>query len=132
MAFIFVAYAGGRLVTSYSAVNRPRRLADTVAYLRISNQPIMDVNFWGSTRPFVFPLLLKITDQNLRLAGTIQLLLVPPHPFLAWHGDAMAPKRHALSVALQLYLGVWILVLLVIKCIWAGVFRAHISSFPGS
>ncbi len=40
-------------------------------------------------------------------------LLVFPHLFLTWHGDSMAPDRHALSVGVQLYLGAWLLVLLV-------------------
>jgi len=39
-------------------------------------------------------------------------ILTPPHLFLTWHGDAMAPERHSLSVGVQLYLGFWILVLL--------------------
>jgi hypothetical protein len=43
------------------------------------------------------------------------LLSIPifPHLFITWHGDAMAPERHALSVGLQLALSFWILVFLV-------------------
>jgi hypothetical protein len=44
------------------------------------------------------------------------LLVIPvfPHLFITWHGDAMAPARHALSVGLELYLSAWLLFLLLI------------------
>jgi hypothetical protein len=41
-------------------------------------------------------------------------LLVFPHLFLTWHGDAMAPERHALSVGVQLYLAFWLLNILLV------------------
>ena len=41
-------------------------------------------------------------------------VLVFPHLFLTWHGDSMAPDRHALSVGVQLYLGAWLLILLAV------------------
>lgn len=41
-------------------------------------------------------------------------LLVFPHLFLTWHGDAMAPERHALSVGVQFYLAFWLLNILLI------------------
>jgi hypothetical protein len=47
-------------------------------------------------------------------------VLIFPHVFLTWHGDAMAPDRHALSVGVQLYLGFWLLVLLLIEHPWLG------------
>jgi hypothetical protein len=43
------------------------------------------------------------------------ILLILPHLFLTWHGDAMAPERHALSVGVQLYLGSWILLILLVE-----------------
>jgi hypothetical protein len=46
-------------------------------------------------------------------------LLIFPHLFITWHGDAMAPDRHALSVGLQLYMGGWILVLLLAGLPWS-------------
>jgi hypothetical protein len=48
-------------------------LDDTTAYLRISNQPLTSVDFWGSSRPFVFPLLLKIAHQDFPTAAFLQL-----------------------------------------------------------
>ena len=53
-------------------------------------------------------------DNPLWAAFVILVLLVLPHIFLTWHGDAMAPERHALSVGVQLYLSFWILILLLV------------------
>jgi hypothetical protein len=52
--------------------------------------------------------------QMNTLWGAYILLCLPivPHLFITWHGDAMAPERHALSVGLELTLCFWILVLL--------------------
>ncbi len=47
-------------------------------------------------------------------------LLIFPHLFLTWHGDAMAPDRHALSVGVQFYLAFWMLVLLLTQVPWLG------------
>jgi hypothetical protein len=80
MLSIFAAYTVGRLISALPALNKPRSLADTTAYLRISQQPVLDVHFWGSTRPLIFPLLLKIVHQNLRLTAALQLGI----SILAW------------------------------------------------
>ncbi|MBM3125419.1 MAG: hypothetical protein FJZ87_10175 [Chloroflexi bacterium] len=40
-----------------------------------------------------------------------------PHLFITWHGDAMAPQRHAISVGLQLAVSLWLFVFLVLE--WA-------------
>jgi hypothetical protein len=51
--------------------------------------------------------------QNPLWAGFIFLTLtIFPHLFITWHGDAMAPERHAISVGLQIALAAWILVML--------------------
>jgi hypothetical protein len=73
IGLIFLVYSIGRLVTALPALNKPRELADTTAYLRISRQPIFDIDFWGSTRPFVFPMLLKFAHQDVRSTALIQL-----------------------------------------------------------
>ena len=57
-------------------------------------------------------------DNRLWVAFIFMNVLVFPHVFLTWHGDAMAPDRHALSVAVQLYLAFWILVLLLVQHPW--------------
>ena len=82
---IFLIYAIGRIISSIPAINQPRELADSTAYLRISRAPIQDIRFWGSTRPPVFPLLLKILQQNYYLTSVIQLVLsILSWGFLAW------------------------------------------------
>src|SRR5574341_66855 len=70
---IFLAYAIGRVVSSFPAINNPRVLADTTAYLRISRQPIYEFKFWSSARPPVFPLLLKIAKQDDNIAAMLHL-----------------------------------------------------------
>ncbi len=53
-------------------------------------------------------------ENPLWAVFVILVILIPPHIFLTWHGDAMAPERHALSVGVQLYLSFWMGVLLVV------------------
>ena len=48
-------------------------------------------------------------------------LLVFPHLILTWHGDAMAPDRHALSVGVQLYLAGLLLNILLLQYLWRRV-----------
>jgi hypothetical protein len=77
---IFLAYAIARIATNLPALDKPRELADTTAYLRISREPIQSQKFWGDARPFVFPLLLKISRQDVSTAATLHLGL----SILAW------------------------------------------------
>lgn len=56
------------------------------------------------------------------LWGIYILLSLPilPHLFIVWHGDAMDPKRHALSVGLQLALCFWMAIFLLLdQSIWS-------------
>lgn len=70
---LFALYVTVRLVYAQPALDKPRAVDDTQAYLRISNQPLLDVDFWGSSRPFVFPLLLKIAHQDFSTTAALQL-----------------------------------------------------------
>jgi len=70
---IFICYVLLRAIINLPALNKPRELADTTAYLRISNQPLLSADFWGSSRPLGFPLLLKIAHQNDQVTATLQL-----------------------------------------------------------
>ena len=70
---IFWVYALGRVISSLPAIENPRSLADTTAYLRISRQPLSDFEFWTGARPFVFPLLLKLARQSASVAAGLQL-----------------------------------------------------------
>ena len=71
---------------------------------------------WGaSTLAAILAVVLRAWRGNRLWAAFICMnLLVFPHLFLTWHGDSMAPERHALSVGVQLYLSSWLLVLLLI------------------
>jgi hypothetical protein len=98
-SIIFLTYIIGRVVSAFPALKDPRQLADTTAYLRISSEPVQTSRFWGESRPFAFPLLLKIAHQNFQLASTLQLgLSILCWGFLAWM--VMRFLRH---VFLQLF-----------------------------
>ena len=79
---------------------------------------IYPVNFipflWvGLTVAALFALWQQAWTSN-PLWGIFILLDLPilPHLFITWHGDAMAPERHALSVGLQIALCFWLLIFL--------------------
>ena len=73
LAIIFLVYVIVRITVNLPALSKPRELADTDAYLRISKESITDIKFWGDSRPFVFPLLLKISAQDVSTAATFHL-----------------------------------------------------------
>ncbi|MBI3172202.1 MAG: hypothetical protein HYZ25_00675 [Chloroflexi bacterium] len=70
---LFVLYVTARLLYAQPALAKPRVMDDTQAYLRISQEPPLDVKFWGDSRPLVFPLLLKIAQQDFSTAAALQL-----------------------------------------------------------
>jgi hypothetical protein len=73
IALVFLAYAALRLGTAPPVLEKPRILADTTAYTRISEVPLTTIDFWAASRPAAFPLLLKITEQDYNLAAAVQL-----------------------------------------------------------
>jgi hypothetical protein len=75
IGLVFVAYAWLRLGTAAPVIEKPRILADTTAYTRISAVPISKLDFWAGSRPPAFPLLLKITGQDYNLAAAVQLCI---------------------------------------------------------
>jgi hypothetical protein len=70
----FSLYAVARLTLNLSVISDPGTIEDTTAYLRISREDILSQKFWAAARPFVFPLLLKLTGQSLPLTSLIQLI----------------------------------------------------------
>jgi hypothetical protein len=82
---IFLAYIFIRVLTTIPAINAPRDLADTDIYVRISTQPILSEDFFYVDRPFVFPFLLQITNQEFKSAVIVQLgLTILAWGLLAW------------------------------------------------
>lgn len=86
LLIIFVIYVIARIALNLPALDKPRELADTTAYLRISREPIQNQKFWGDARPFVFPLLLKISQQDVSTAAALHL----GFSILAWGFLALA------------------------------------------
>jgi deazaflavin-dependent oxidoreductase (nitroreductase family) len=108
---IFLIYVIGRVTLNLPALAKPRELADTVSYLRISKEPISDVRFWGDARPFVFPLLLKISGQNDTIASILQLAF----SILAWGALALTISCSLSFTYLQLFSFCMILVLSLVR-----------------
>jgi hypothetical protein len=82
---LFVLYAVARIWTAPPIVEKPRVLADTTAYERISREPRGSVDLWAGSRPALFPLLLKAAQQDYDRAAAMQLALsIPAWGLLAW------------------------------------------------
>ena len=102
---IFLVYATGRVISSLPALNDPRSLADTTAYLRISRQPLSDFEFWTGARPFVFPLLLKLAKQSAPVAAALQLGgSILAWGLLAWMNTRLIESRWLKVLAFGLIL----------------------------
>lgn len=72
LAFIVAAYAGGRILNLAQAVQKVKSTADTTSYVRISQEPVLDADFLAGSRPFMFPLLLKLFGGNAEAVAWAQ------------------------------------------------------------
>ncbi|MGE5777284.1 MAG: hypothetical protein ACM33V_13750 [Chloroflexota bacterium] len=72
LAFILAAYAGMRILNLAQAVQKVKSTADTISYVRISQEPVLDADFFAGSRPFVFPLLLKLFGDNAEAVAWTQ------------------------------------------------------------
>lgn len=108
---IFIIYGVGRIATNLSSISRPRELADTVAYLRISREALTNAEFWVDARPFVFPLLLKISSQDVSWTSGIQL----GFSIIVWGGLAFAISTSLRMVWLQIVAFIIILLLSLVR-----------------
>jgi hypothetical protein len=89
---ILVFYTFIRVFTTWPALDAPRELADTDVYVSVSQKQIIGENFLHVTRPFAFPLLLQMTDQDFETAALIQLgLTILAWGILAWIVSASFP-----------------------------------------
>lgn len=98
IALLFVLYAGVRLLTAPPIVDKPRVLADTYAYARVSRASIATLDFWTNSRPPLFPLLLKAAQQDFDRAAALQLALGTA----AWGLLALMVSRQLLHPALRI------------------------------
>jgi hypothetical protein len=64
MAFILLSYAVLRIANLSEAVQKVKSTADTTSYLRISKESVFGAQFVANSRPFIFPLALKILRGN--------------------------------------------------------------------
>jgi hypothetical protein len=89
IALVLLLYAGARVLSSPPILQKPRILADTAAYVRISLEPIYQIDFWAGSRPAAFPLLLKLAQQNFNQAAAFQLGI----SIIAWALLALTVSR---------------------------------------
>jgi hypothetical protein len=64
MIFILASYVAARISNLSQAIQKVKTTADTTSYVRISKEPIFDIRFLAASRPFVFPLLLKLLGND--------------------------------------------------------------------
>jgi len=69
---LFALYANLRWMNESPAFEKPKRTADTPAYLRISGEAFLSKDFWANTRPPVFPFVLKASNTNIVKITTFQ------------------------------------------------------------
>ncbi|MCC7116974.1 MAG: nitroreductase family deazaflavin-dependent oxidoreductase [Anaerolineales bacterium] len=96
---VFISYAGLRAFTTLAALHAPRELADTIIYAAISLKPILNANFLHVLRPFVFPLLLQITQRDYDQAAALQLTVT----ILSWGALAFSVSASLRTVSLRLF-----------------------------
>lgn len=68
MVFILASYAAIRVINLSQAVQRVKATADTTSYVRISKESVLSARFLASSRPFIFPLVLKLFRNNDEVA----------------------------------------------------------------
>lgn len=64
MTLLFVSYAVIRITNLAQAVQKVKSTADTTSYVRISKENILRAEFLAGSRPFMFPLVLKLFGNN--------------------------------------------------------------------
>lgn len=64
LVFILAAYAVLRVINLAQAVQKVKSTADTTSYVRISREPIFGNKFLAGSRPFIFPLVLKLFGND--------------------------------------------------------------------
>jgi hypothetical protein len=64
LIFLFAAYMMVRVVNLSQAVQRVKTTADTRSYVRISQESVFESRFFASSRPFIFPLILKLFGKD--------------------------------------------------------------------
>jgi hypothetical protein len=98
-AAIFIIYIFIRVATILPALDAPRELADTDVYVSVSQKQIIGTNFLHVARPFAFPLLLQLTNQDFETVARIQLGLT----ILAWGALAWVVSASFQQAGLRLF-----------------------------
>ena len=72
MVLLFSLYANLRWANVSPAFEKAKETADTPAYMRISSEAFLSKDFWATTRPPMFPLVLKLHNGDKVLAAAFQ------------------------------------------------------------
>jgi hypothetical protein len=95
-----------RLYTPKGFVNIPYRVGGHLIYPHgwsvaiLAAVALVPVLFWS-----------RSGSNAITVLGLVGVLLVYPHAIIVWHGDSMEVQRHSLLNAVQLRLGIWLLIL---------------------
>lgn len=106
MVLVFGSYAVIRVVNISTAVQKVKSTGDTPAFIRISTENISSSGFLASTRPMIFPLLIKVSGGNPERVAWIQGLF----SILSWGILAVGVAYSIRNPILRLFSFVWILV----------------------
>jgi hypothetical protein len=113
-AMIYFEWVGGYFSRKYQDVlpSRLERILYPVYFL-----PYL---LAGLTLIALYGIFKKTWHENsLWIIAIILCLTIFPHLYITWHGDDMAPERHALSVGMQLALTMWLFVFLLVEKIYS-------------
>lgn len=75
IVFLLAAYVSVRIVNLSQAAQKAKETDDTTSYVRISREPVLVKDFVGGSRPFMFPLLLKLFGSNAEATSWAQGIL---------------------------------------------------------
>jgi hypothetical protein len=72
LVFVLASYAAIRILNLSQAVQKIKMTADTTSYIRISRETIFGTRFLAGSRPFVFPLVLKLFGNDMEAVAWAQ------------------------------------------------------------
>jgi len=65
IGFVLVSYSTIRFLNLSQAAQKAKTTADTASYVRISKESIFGTRFLATSRPFIFPLVLKLLTYDM-------------------------------------------------------------------
>ncbi len=123
LVFILAVYAGVRVLNLSQAVQRVKTTADTTSYVRISQGSIFADSFLAGSRPWIFPLLLKLMTNDAQAVVWVQGIL----SIVSWSALAAAVAYSLRTPFLKIAAFIFILLFSLYRYIlgWDSVLRTE-------